>query len=424
LFQAICRVEIRFYGRAGWSRGISANAPVVMLLAPTGGEVFEQDTEFLIRWIAGDVDGDELTYSVYYSTDGGTTYAPLEVALTETELRWGTIRAAGSDTALIKVVASDGFNLGEAVSGAFSVPNKPPSVTIMTPADGSRIAATVAVVLEGACYDLADGVISDDAAFVWSSSLDGPLGSGRVVVLDNLSIGAHEIHLTASGSGLSGSDVVMLVVVPDRDGDGIADEIEDSSPHLDADNPNDAFSDADEDGMTLAAEVVHFGTDPNNPDSDGDGITDGDELQLGLDPNEGDTDGDKVADGIDNCPRRANADQSDADDDELGDVCDNCPNDANPEQADLDRDGHGDVCDACPESAPGRPIDSTGCPLALPGDWNRDGNVALDDYANFFECMTGPGGGVPDNCRWADIDEDDDVDLIDYDWFRAAFTGL
>lgn len=85
-----------------------------------------------------------------------------------------------------------------------------------------------------------------------------------------------------------------------------------------------------------------------------------------------DSDGDGVLDGDDNCPTVHNPGQEDADDDTIGDVCDectdtdgdgygnpgypantcpddNCPDIYNPDQTlDTDGDGVGDICDICP----------------------------------------------------------------------------
>jgi hypothetical protein len=56
-------------------------------------------------------------------------------------------------------------------------------------------------------------------------------------------------------------------------------------------------SDLDGDNYPDAAEP-DLGLDPTNPDTDGDGVADGDELTIyGTDPTNGDTDGDGIADG-------------------------------------------------------------------------------------------------------------------------------
>ena len=54
--------------------------------------------------------------------------------------------------------------------------------------------------------------------------------------------------------------------------------------------------DSDGDGLTDAEEVA-LGTDPNDADSDDDGLSDGEEVALGTDPNDPDSDGDGVSDG-------------------------------------------------------------------------------------------------------------------------------
>jgi len=68
-------------------------------------------------------------------------------------------------------------------------------------------------------------------------------------------------------------------------------------------NTGTTFTDTDGDGLTDPEEVL-YETDPNNPDSDGDGISDGDEVDQGTDPNEPnvtDTDMDGILDDADAC---------------------------------------------------------------------------------------------------------------------------
>ena len=57
------------------------------------------------------------------------------------------------------------------------------------------------------------------------------------------------------------------------------------------------------------------------------------------------------------------------------------------------------------------------------GDWDRDGDIDLDDYAQFPACLTGPGGGLGIDCGVFDFDDDTDVDLQDFAAFARSFTG-
>lgn len=72
---------------------------------------------------------------------------------------------------------------------------------------------------------------------------------------------------------------------------------------LDQDGVGDACDDdIDGDGLTNTEEAL-YGTDPYNPDTDGDGLSDYDEIMVfGTDPTRADTDGDTLADGEDPLP--------------------------------------------------------------------------------------------------------------------------
>jgi ELWxxDGT repeat protein len=71
---------------------------------------------------------------------------------------------------------------------------------------------------------------------------------------------------------------IPTAVVGDTDGDGLDDETETTL----GTDPEDA--DSDDDGLADGAEVLTHGTDPLDPDTDGDGASDGDEVIAGTDP--------------------------------------------------------------------------------------------------------------------------------------------
>jgi hypothetical protein len=81
---------------------------------------------------------------------------------------------------------------------------------------------------------------------------------------------------------------------PDTDGDGYLDGVE-------VENGYDPLSgpDSDNDGLEDADEINIYGTDPTSIDSDNDGLSDYDEINIHeTDPNNPDTDGDGYLDGV------------------------------------------------------------------------------------------------------------------------------
>jgi hypothetical protein len=72
----------------------------------------------------------------------------------------------------------------------------------------------------------------------------------------------------------------------------------------------DASQDSDGDGMTDGEEVLK-GTNANSADSDGDGIQDKDEILAGTDPTNGDSDGDGQSDGAEKAAGTDPNDESD-----------------------------------------------------------------------------------------------------------------
>lgn len=104
--------------------------------------------------------------------------------------------------------------------------------------------------------------------------------------------------------------------------------------------------DSDGDGLSDADEIAIYGSDPGLIDTDADTIGDGDEVGQGTSPISVDTDQDGVPDPLDNCPSAYNPLQADsatlggASSDGVGDLCQN---------ADFDKSGGVDVLDVTVE---------------------------------------------------------------------------
>jgi len=93
----------------------SAHAPIVELSGVSGGQLVGSDEKVGLCLAAGDADGDDLAYRVYYSTDGGASYE-LHQQLTDAASSGAGVSGlvldasgiAGSDTARVGVSVSDG----------------------------------------------------------------------------------------------------------------------------------------------------------------------------------------------------------------------------------------------------------------------------------------------------------------------------
>ncbi|MEL7447874.1 MAG: OmpA family protein [Pseudomonadota bacterium] len=220
---------------------------------------------------------------------------------------------------------------------------------------------------------------------------DGGVDDGTEVLVDN----------TDPGAGNGADDLA------DSDGDGVVDMVDDDpldpcSPGF----PSPACPDTDGDGAAdngtpTTSVPVEPDTDadtdacvPDNTaaacDSDGDGVSDGDEITNGTDPDNPDTDGDGIGDGVE---------QGDSDGDGV-------PDGADP---DADNDGVPDSVEAGP--VPGNPVDTDddGIPDYLDGDSDNDGipdSVEGGDDSD--------GDGVPDNLD-ADSDNDGIPDTLEDD---------
>ena len=100
----------------------------------------------------------------------------------------------------------------------------------------------------------------------------------------------------ADNDGLTNKEEKKLGTDPhnrDTDGDGLSDGDEVLKYHTDP-----LKKDSDGDGLNDYDEVMVYHTDPNKPDTDGDGLNDGDEvMKYKTDPLKVDTDGDGLNDG-------------------------------------------------------------------------------------------------------------------------------
>jgi hypothetical protein len=193
-------------------REVSANPPAVQLVSPArfGG----QRNELEVVWTASDPDPDDvLTATLLYSADGGMSWTSVASELTGSSHTLDLSGLPGSDDARLRILVSDGYHTAMDTSGPLEVANAPPSVFIISPVHGSELESGSPVILEALAEDPEDGELPDEAV-QWSSDLQGPLGSGLSLELeDGLVVGRHTITAEAVDSeGATGSISIEVLV--------------------------------------------------------------------------------------------------------------------------------------------------------------------------------------------------------------------
>jgi TonB family protein len=103
----------------------------------------------------------------------------------------------GVHTITLTVVDSDGGIDVHPIT--VPITNSRPTATIVGPGDGSSFPAGTPVTFVGTGTDPEDGELRD-ASLVWTSDLDGELGTGESVTTSGLSIGVHTITLSVADS--------------------------------------------------------------------------------------------------------------------------------------------------------------------------------------------------------------------------------
>ena len=209
-------VQVKILGTSGQvlkSVSAGANPPTVTVTNPTTGQVLSGN-QIPVAWTASDPDGDPLTFDVQYSPDNGATWEMLAQHVTGSSVTLDAINvvAGASGASRFRVWASDGIHSASGLSDPFTVPNHAPTVSITSPAPNTGVAISQTISLEALAYDIDLGSLPD-TGIVWSSSLDGVLGTGPQLSVASLSPGQHSITVTVNdGQGGQASAGVEVSV--------------------------------------------------------------------------------------------------------------------------------------------------------------------------------------------------------------------
>jgi hypothetical protein len=197
----------------------SASAPQVAFTSPVSGAV--PAAQLSVAWDASDADGDALRYYLSYSPDGGKRFVPLATGLdvTQVDVDLSVLPALAAGKGFFELLASDGLNVTrvrtQPLTGSFAAlgTGNPPWVELVTPDNGTSFRYGATIVLHSSGWDLEDRGLEGDS-IQWSSDVDGPLASGRLTSVTDLSVGPHVLTVQATdGDGLVTIDTASITVL-------------------------------------------------------------------------------------------------------------------------------------------------------------------------------------------------------------------
>ena len=180
--------------------------PTASITSPTHGTTFSYGSPVAFQGTAVDPEDGALTGpSLAWTSnlDGGIGVGE-SFALNDLSVGYHTITLTATD--------SEGASASDSVTIRIRLPNQPPAATITSPSDGATFVQGDPVLFEAGVTDPEDGVLSG-ASLVWTSSLQGDIGTGEAFARNDLSVGTHTITLTATDSeGASASDSISIEI--------------------------------------------------------------------------------------------------------------------------------------------------------------------------------------------------------------------
>jgi len=222
--EGLARVELRPKGSANVLSSVDGGGspPVTVITTPLAGAIVSGD-RLDIEWSSSDPDGDNLTHTIRYSFDDGSSWQTViaDTPLTSVSLDTAELPGAAK-SCRIEVITSDGILTVSDTVAALTIPAKAPQIYIFTETEKARscdlvgdvfLSAGDFLALRTRCVDREDGTLPD-SSLKWS--LTGRVTRSAVGPRWNLADllpGDYTATVTATDSdGLTGTAKIRISV--------------------------------------------------------------------------------------------------------------------------------------------------------------------------------------------------------------------
>ena len=184
--------------------------PVVSITSPSDGSDYNINDVIIFKGTGTDTeDGTLSDISLVWSSNINGDIG------TGNNLSFGSL---SNGTHIITLTATDGYTTPGTGTDSIiiTISNALPVATITSPSGGSSFYENQDVKLSGSGSDTEDGSLSG-ASLVWTSSIDGEIGTGSPLTVNNLSAGTHSITLTATDSDSASTVSTPVTIIIGND---------------------------------------------------------------------------------------------------------------------------------------------------------------------------------------------------------------
>lgn len=198
----------------------SSFAPAVAFTAPRPSQLIPANVT--LEWTATDADGDALTQYLRYSPDGERVLPiAMNVEGTRLQVDMTELPRLVTGKGYFELLVSDGLNTTSTRTATLrptvqfaSLAGALPTTNVLTPDSGKSFPFGATVLLHSSGWDLEDRFLTGSSV-VWTSSLDGPIATGRMTSTAALSVGTHVLTVTVTDSDIqTASDTTTITITP------------------------------------------------------------------------------------------------------------------------------------------------------------------------------------------------------------------